>query len=139
MINKCLFDGSLPNLTAGALFVGSAGIPSLMDIRNTQIPRKLIRFDKIAKTSTYRGYIHFYIDDLLFIKLFNRPSYYAEKLKLFDGVITPDFSILENQSLCIQQTQTFYSRAIGYYLQKKGSQLFQVLDGENLPHMISVF
>lgn len=120
MKHSILYDGSLPYLTAGARFEGKAGIPSLMSIHNTQLPKELIRFDKIGSTRTYRGYVHFYIDDLLFIKILNKPDFYAEKLKLFDGVISPDFSILENQSLCIQQTQTYYSRAVGYFLQKKG-------------------
>lgn len=41
-------------------------------------------------------------------------------LKLYDGVITPDCSMLIGQSSCLQQTNTYMNRAVGFFLQKNG-------------------
>lgn len=51
-------------LTEGADFVGEPGIPMLLDLRNSQIPRALVPFDKIGQAhSDKRSYVHFYIYD----------------------------------------------------------------------------
>lgn len=45
---------------------------------------------------------------------------YVEILKRFDGVITPDCTLLTGQANCLQGTNTYFNRAVGFYLQKKG-------------------
>ena len=39
---------------------------------------------------------------------------------MFDGVISPDPTILIGQSRCLQETNTYFNRAIGFFLQKNG-------------------
>lgn len=39
---------------------------------------------------------------------------------MYDGVITPDCTMLIGQSKCLLQTNTYFNRAIGFYLQKQG-------------------
>ena len=41
-------------------------------------------------------------------------------LKMYDGVITPDCTMMINQSPCLQQANTYMNRAVGFYLQKNG-------------------
>ncbi len=114
-------DGSFPYLTEGADFVGDAGIPMLMNLDNVQIPRKLIPFDKAKKTNAdKRSYVHFYIHDKYFLDVLTSTTKYVDLLKQYDGVITPDCSLLVGQSKCIQETNTYFNRAVGFYLQKQG-------------------
>ena len=116
-------DGFRSELADGACFEGYMGIPSLMDLRNTEIPSRLIPFGKvkseIAKDST-RGYVDFYMFDDKFTGIITDTDDYIDDLLQFDGVLTPDCTLLTGQSNCLQATSTFLNRAVGYYLQKKG-------------------
>lgn len=115
-----LDDGSYPYLTEGADFVGPPGIPALLDINNVQIPKGMIPFEKVKKIKNKRQYVHFYMHDKYFSKVLTATDKYVDLLKEFDGVITPDFTMLVNQSPCILQTNTYFNRAVGFYLQKQG-------------------
>lgn len=115
-----LDDGFQSYLTEGATFVGNPGIPMLMDLKNTQIPRSIAPFSKINITKDKRKYIHFYQHDKEFSRVLTATTKYIDKLKLYDGVITPDCSMLIGQSQCLQQTNTYMNRAVGFYLQKYG-------------------
>lgn len=116
-----LDDGFYPYLVAGTDLVGEPGIPSLLDYGNTQIPKDLVPFEKakLAKTNR-RQYVHFYMHDKGFEDLLTSTSKYVDLLKEYDGVITPDCSMLRGQAKCLQQTNTYFNRAIGCYLQRQG-------------------
>ncbi len=118
---KTIFDdGFYPHLTEGATLVGKPGIPMLMDLKNTQIPKDMIPFGKSTSCKNKRQYIHFYSHDKVFSRVLTSTSKYLELFKMYDGVITPDCSILINQAPCLQQTNVYMSRAVGFYLQKQG-------------------
>ncbi|MGN1394565.1 MAG: DUF4417 domain-containing protein [Succinivibrionaceae bacterium] len=120
MTKITLDDGSFPYLTEGASFVGSAGIPCLMNINNIQIPKSIISFDKIKREKNKFQYVHFYMHDKYFNFILKNAYKYVDILHQYDGILTPDFTLMVNQSLCIQQMNTYYNRAIGYYFQKQG-------------------
>ena len=113
-------DGSYPYLTEGANLVGAPGIPELLDLKNTQVPKSLIPFEKAKRTTNKRQYVHFYMHDKYFSSVLTATKRYVDLLKEFDGVITPDCSLLVGQAPCIQQTNTYFNRAVGFYLQKQG-------------------
>lgn len=117
-----LDDGFQAYLTEGATFVGDPGIPMLMNLENTQIPNDLIPFTKarFSQNNDKRKYIHFYEFDQKFSSVLTATSQYLKLFKLYDGVITPDCSMLINQSPCLQQTNTYMNRAVGFYLQRNG-------------------
>ena len=48
MKKTILDDGFQAYLTEGATLVGDAGIPMLLDLKNTQIPKGLVPFNKIG-------------------------------------------------------------------------------------------
>ena len=98
MRKTILDDGSYPYLTEGAELVGAPGIPALLDIDNVQVPHSMIPFEKAKRTT----------------------NKYIDLLKEYDGVISPDCTMLVNQAPCIQQTNTYFNRAVGFYLQKQG-------------------
>lgn len=113
-------DGFQAYLTEGAFFVGEPGIPMLMDLNNTQVPKGLIPFSKAKRCNNLRQYVHFYEHDIAFARVLTATSSYLELLKSFDGVITPDCTLLIKQSSCLQQTNTYMNRAVGFFLQKHG-------------------
>ena len=113
-------DGFYPYLVDGAALVGAPGIPMLMDLGNTQVPKCLIPFEKIRQVQDHRGYVHFYMHDQYFERILTATTDYLDLLKRFDGVITPDFSLMVGQASCLQQANTYFNRAVGYYLQRQG-------------------
>lgn len=120
MKKTILDDGFQAYLTKDAELVGEPGIPCLLDLKNTQIPKALVPFSKINRESDKNKYVHFYIFDQQFSQVLTATNKYVDKLKQFDGVITPDCSMLIGQSACLQQTNTYFNRAVGLYLQRQG-------------------
>lgn len=120
MKKTILDDGSYPYLTEGAELVGAPGIPALLNLHNTQIPKSMIPFEKAKKAQDKRQYVHFYMHDKYFLRVLTATNKYVDLLKEFDGVITPDCSMLVGQAPCIQQVNTYFNRAVGFYLQKQG-------------------
>ena len=118
---KTIFDdGFQAYLTVGATFVGKCGIPMLMDLKNAQIPRDIVPFSKVNTNKDKRKYVHFYLHDKEFSTALTATKRYVDKLKLYDGVITPDCTMMIGQSTCLQQANTYMNRAVGFYLQKSG-------------------
>lgn len=107
-------------LVEGASVVGKPGIPMLLDLKNTQIPNDIIPFEKARHQNDKRKYIHFYMHDKNFSSVLTATKRYIDLFKEYDGVISPDCSLLIGQSECLQQTNTYFNRAVGYYLQKNG-------------------
>ena len=118
---KSIFDdGFQEYLTVGATIVGAPGIPMLMDLHNAQIPNDIIPFTKARNCRNKRQYVHFYMHDREFSRVLTATNQYLDMLKLYDGVITPDCTMLIGQSPCLQQANTYMNRAVGFYLQKHG-------------------
>ena len=118
---KTIFDdGFQAYLTEGAVFVGNCGIPMLMDLKNTQIPKDIVPFSKLNTTADKRQYVHFYLHDKDFSTVLTATNRYIDRLKLYDGVITPDCTMMIGQSPCLQQANSYMNRAVGFYLQKNG-------------------
>lgn len=118
---KTKIDDNFHNyLVKGASLEGEAGIPMLMPTKNSEIPKGLIPYDKARKGIYKERYVHFYLFDKYFNSILTATNKYIDLLKSYAGVITPDFSILINQAKCLQETNTYFSRAVGFYLQKQG-------------------
>ena len=120
MAKTILDDGFQSYLTKDAFLVGTPGIPMLMDLQNTQIPKGLIPFSKVRTCKDKHKYVHFYMHDKEFSRVLTATTNYLDDLKKYDGVITPDCSMLINQAPCLQQTNTYMNRAVGFFLQKNG-------------------
>lgn len=115
-----LDDGFQAYLTEGATFVGEPGIPMLMKLDNVQVPKDMIPFSKVNVCRNKRQYVHFYLHDREFSRALTSTTYYLDALKLYDGVITPDCTMMVGQSPCLLQTNTYMNRAVGFFLQKNG-------------------
>ena len=120
-IRKSIFDdGFQAYLTEDASFSGVPGIPNLMNIQNSEVPKGMISFNKAATCKNHRQYVHFYMHDREFSRVLTATGKYLDLLKMYDGVITPDCSMAIGQSPCLQQANTYMNRAVGFYLQKHG-------------------
>jgi len=107
-------------LVKNAKYEGELEIPVIKGIKD--VPNKLISFIDAMKNSTkdYNQWVHFYIDDFHFEKIWYRPKVFIKRLKKFNGVILPDFSIYRDMPLVMQYWNIYRSRAIGNYLQSNG-------------------
>ena len=113
-------DGFQEHLVDDANFLGEEGIPELLNIHNTEVPRTLIPFTKLRTSKNKRGYVHFYVHDKCFKQIFSATDKYVDLLKQYDGVISPDPTIIIGKSKCLHATSTYLNRAVAYYLQKQG-------------------
>ena len=120
-IRKTIFDDGFQNyLTEDAILVGKPGIPMLMNLENADIPKDMIPFSKAKTAINKRQNVHFYEHDQAFSTVLTGTKNYLELLKQYDGVITPDCTLMIGQAPCLQQANTYMNRAVGYYLQKNG-------------------
>ena len=120
-MNKTPYDdGGVEYLVEGASFVGSAGIPELMELGNTQIPKSLLPIERMNITKNKRQYLHFYQHDKSIRKFIFSAPRYLHKIQEYDGIITPDYSLAIGQSRCILESNVYYNRAVGFYYQKNG-------------------
>lgn len=86
-------------------------------------PGSLISFDKAIACKDYSRWVHFYIPDPLFERLWRAPWRYASMLARFEGIISPDFSIPVTSPYFVQLESIAKSRMIGSWLQRMGIEV----------------
>ena len=92
------------------------------------VPNKIISFNYALSCKHPEDYfVHFYIDDYQFERVWNRPEYYLKILGRFKGIIAPDFSTYTNMPKAQQIFQVYKSRLI--------SANFQALGYEVIPNI----
>ncbi|WP_295730736.1 DUF4417 domain-containing protein [uncultured Limosilactobacillus sp.] len=82
-------------------------------------PAKLVGFNQINVADHSSG-VHFYLDDYQFERFWNRPDFYVNKLKSFDCVLTPDFSLYRDMPLSMTVWNVYRSRLLGQMMQRAG-------------------
>lgn len=85
-------------------------------------PEKLIPFNvamRLNRVPARRG-VHFYLDDYQFERVWNAPERYVEKLRQFDCVLTPDFSLYLDMPPPMKIWNIYRSRLIGQFWQRAG-------------------
>lgn len=71
-------------------------------------------------TTDFNQWIHFYEHDCKFERVWNNPRRYLRKMKKFQGVITPDFSLYRDMPLVMQEWNTYRGKALGHWWQSQG-------------------
>ena len=89
------------------------------------IPDRVVTFSKaMAKSWTdFDCWVVFYEHDKNFERLWNNPKAYLNKLKKFNGIISPDFSLYRNMPLVMQIWNTYRGRALAVWLQENGIEI----------------
>ena len=120
-MRKTLFDdGYHHELTEGARFIGEEGIPVLVDMKNAQVPKDLVPFNKAKTRKDKKGYVHFFIHDKGFASVLNNVKKYISLFRQYDGIITPDPTMGIDNPPCLLKVSTYFNRAIGFYCQRNG-------------------
>ncbi len=112
---KYSFDKS--GLNKNPIFCGKFDMPYVES--SDEIPEDVITFEKAMKTKDqedFRKWVVFYCDDSEFERLWNAPSRYLEKLKKFEGVVTPDFSMYGDMPYPVKMMNAYRSRWLGVWL-----------------------
>ena len=89
----------------------------------SEIPKNLIAYDLTKSSTQFNSYVHFYIDDQKFDGprgIWNDPQKLLDRVKNFDGVITPDFSTNIDFPAPLKIYNTYKMRAIGCWLKRNG-------------------
>ena len=84
------------------------------------LPDKLLPFDHALSQNRFDHFVHFYIDDERFERIWRRPGDYLARLSKFKGCISPDFSLYRDLPLGMQLWNTYRGRALGYWLSVNG-------------------
>ena len=84
------------------------------------VPTGLISFNYMLTSTEFDKGIHFCIDDYQFTRVWNRPRDYIERLREFDCMLTPDFSLYSDMPIAMQIWNVFRSRLIGQIAQDSG-------------------
>lgn len=80
----------------------------------------LIGYDKIIGTSETNKTVHFFLDDHQFEIVYKNPDDKIARLKEFNAVLSPDFSMYTEMPVALQLYNCFRNRWTGAYLQQNG-------------------
>ena len=120
-MKKMKMDDDFQNyLVEGAIFDGDADIPCMLRLNDLIIPKSLSPYSARKRISNKNVFLHCFIHDFQFSNLITNTKKHVEELTEFDGIICPDTTITIGGSKTINQAQVYFSRAVGFYLQKHG-------------------
>lgn len=107
------------DLIVGATLVGKYGIPYLP--ASYEVPQEVILFDKaLQEPNKSNKFVHFYISDFQFERIWNKPKKYLKVLKQFAGVIAPDFSMFLNAPNAHNIFAHYKKQALAYFYASNG-------------------
>ena len=117
------YDVFHSKLVANADYDGCFEMPKIRT--SNQIPNNVMLFSRAVseKCKDFNCWVIFYEHDCNFIRLWNNPQKYLNRLKRFNGVISPDFSLYRNMPLVMQMWNTYKGRAIAAWLQDNGIEV----------------
>lgn len=96
------------------------GFPVISPTNIENLPEKMISFSKAIPSKDSFQIVHFYESDTAFVRIMNNPKKYAEILKKFQVVISPDFSQKLDMPSFICFQNSWWNKAFGAYWQTLG-------------------
>ena len=101
--------------------VGKYDIPQLEPVYELPEIKEWIGFNYVLSDDEPEGKaVHFFIDDYQFMRLWNNPEAYVEKLKRYVCVTAPDFSPYGDMPMATQIFNHYRKHWVGAYLQANG-------------------
>ncbi len=103
------------------------GIPMIESC--TDIPTSLIGFNyvKSAGKKQFDNWVHFFLDDYQFERVWNDPARYPIMLEKFPGCLGPDFSLYTDFPLALQIFNIYRNRWLICYWQSKGLKVIPTI------------
>ena len=108
------------NRLHGATLVGIYGMPQLEPCNATNVCNPIAFHIANATTQTQGHWYHFFEYDYQIERMWNRPTDYLEKLRRFDGGISPDYSMYVDMPGALQVWNCWRNRTMAYWMQKQG-------------------
>lgn len=99
---------------------GTMGMPKIEPVDAENLPERMIAFSKSVSSRDYNQIVHFYEGDRAFARIMHNPSKYAEILKRYRFVVSPDFSQHLDMPPCVCLQNSFWNHAFGAYWQTLG-------------------
>ena len=92
-------------------------------------PKELMGFNYVLsdKGESKDKFIHFFIDDYQFERIWDDPYFYLDKISEYSGMLTPDFSLYSDMSISQQIYNVYRSRLIGQLAQKQGIKVIPTI------------
>lgn len=78
----------------------------ILDRCDIRVPRKgmkILPFNYAKSSKDKDIFVHFYIQDYQFNRIWNRPQKYIDMLKKFKGIVMPDFSYFTDMPVVLQK------------------------------------
>lgn len=92
-------------------------------------PSGLLPFNraKTAKDGDFGNFVHFFVDDYQFERLWNKPEKYLPIVQRFAGALSPDFSCYVDMPYPMQRWNEYRRRALANYWQRNGVDVVPTL------------
>ena len=91
------------------------------------VPTDLIGFNYVKSTDKTDCGVHFFIDDYQFERVWNRPDENIERLRKFQCVLTPDWSLYMDMPMALKVWNVYRQRLIGQIFQDSGLTVIPTL------------
>lgn len=113
-------DAFNAQLLSGLTLVGPYDIPKIDP--SECVPERLIDFSEAMsnRRADQGAWVHFFEHDERFMRVWNRPNQYLERLRRFAGVISPDFSLYRNMPTAQKIEHTYRNQLLGARMQADG-------------------
>ncbi|MDO5341302.1 MAG: DUF4417 domain-containing protein [Bacteroidia bacterium] len=93
----------------------------------SQPPGNMLPFNMAKSCRDADSAVHFFVDDYQFERVWRSPARYAELLRPFRCVLSPDFSLYTDMPLAMKIWNVYRSRLIGSFWQKQGLNVIPTL------------
>ena len=103
-----------------------AGKYQMPVIRREFVPtpkRQPIGFNYVLSTKERDRAVHMFLDDYQIERLWSSPDNYVDRLREFECVFTPDFSLYSDMPIAMQIWNTYRSRLVGQIMQDNGVKI----------------
>ena len=112
-------------LLQNATLVGEYGIPLVSD-NISSLPTEILPFNialQLPVEQRENTWVHFYIDDYQFERIWNNPFRYLDILKQFKGVIGPNFSMFANMPKAISIFNLYRNNTLCNFYKQNGVEI----------------
>lgn len=92
-----------------------------------EIPKGLATFEVASSYRHPDDYVHFFIDDYRFERIWAQPENYLHILRRYDGAIGPDFSTYTDMPRPMQMWNVYRSRALTSWWQRQGISVIPLI------------
>jgi hypothetical protein len=118
-----MYDKLAVNDTLKEFLVQGADFDNLMPEvpKVYALPEDVVAFHDLPKEKHPRDkFVHFYVDDYRFQRVWNNPTAYLQQFGYCAGIISPDFSMTPDMPRMVQMWNCYRNRALTYWLSRRG-------------------